>query len=48
TQAGGTPGGSGGGLPVTGTTLGLLAGAGLLLTTGGGALLMMSRRRRAS
>jgi hypothetical protein len=45
-----TPAGNGGGsgsLPVTGTSLGLLAGGALALLGGGAALLVLTRRRRA-
>lgn len=41
-------GGSGGGLPVTGAPLGLIAWAGVVLLGAGGGLLLLSRRRRIS
>ncbi|SDZ35183.1 LPXTG-motif cell wall anchor domain-containing protein [Micromonospora pattaloongensis] len=41
-------GGAGGGLPVTGASVGAFAGAGALLVVGGAALLFFTRRRRLS
>jgi hypothetical protein len=43
---GGTGGGGGGDLPVTGVQAGLIGGVGLAVLAGGGALLLMSRRRK--
>jgi hypothetical protein len=43
---GGTGGGGGGDLPVTGVQAGLIGGVGLAVLAGGGALLVMSRRRK--
>src|SRR6266487_3119528 len=47
-QAGGTGGGSGGSLPVTGANAGMLAGAGLLLVAVGAMLFVVRRRRDAT
>ncbi|HCT76242.1 MAG TPA: hypothetical protein DGT23_06545 [Micromonosporaceae bacterium] len=41
-------GGQGGGLPVTGAQVGLIAGVGLGAVVGGGFLLLMARRRRVT
>jgi hypothetical protein len=41
-------GGQGGGLPVTGVQIGLIAGVGLAAVAGGAALLLVSRRRRTT
>lgn len=44
----GKDGGQGGGLPVTGAQVGLIAGVGLGAVAGGGFLLLMARRRRVT
>ena len=40
--------GGGGGLPVTGANVGVIAGVGIVLLAGGGAMLIVGRRRRVS
>jgi LPXTG-motif cell wall-anchored protein len=45
--AGGQGGADGGGLPVTGSNITVLAGVGLVLLAGGAAAVLLSRRRRA-
>jgi hypothetical protein len=40
--------GGGGGLPVTGANVGVVAGVGIVLLAGGGAMLIVGRRRRIS
>jgi hypothetical protein len=42
------PSGGGGGLPVTGVNVGVIAGVGIVLLAGGGAMLIVGRRRRIS